>query len=269
MVALRTFGTTGIMTEIEMRLAPKLDYDQLAFSSPDWDKLLAWTDAATRNGAWRKRVASQFQWPIPSYFKPLKKSIREGEHVSFLMTDRTQTAEVVAAAEAAGIACTYNRPLSDPPKPPFLSDFTYNHTTLWAMKTDPSITYVQVGFTEQFRTQIADLMTRYPDEVMIHLEWGARDPSRVNGPEALPEAMAVGGIPLIRYTTPQRFKEIITDARLSGMYVGDTHTYHLTATTPEGTLARHALKHDVDPRGLLNPGKMHTFPINPFAEAAS
>jgi len=269
MVALRTFGTTGIMTEIEMRLAPKLDYDQLAFSSPDWDKLLAWTDAATRNGAWRKRVASQFQWPIPSYFKPLKKSIREGEHVSFLMTDRTQTAEVVAAAEAAGIACTYNRPLSDPPKPPFLSDFTYNHTTLWAMKTDPSITYVQVGFTEQFRTQIADLMTRYPDEVMIHLEWGARDPSRVNGPEALPEAMAVGGIPLIRYTTPQRFKEIITHARQIGMYVGDTHTYHLTATTPEGTLARHALKHDVDPRGLLNPGKMHTFPINPFAEAAS
>jgi len=267
MVALRTFGTTGIMTEIEMRLAPKLDYDQLAFSSPDWDKLLAWTDAATRNGAWRKRVASQFQWPIPSYFKPLKKSIREGEHVSFLMTDRTQTAEVVAAAEAAGLVCTYNRPLSDPPKPPFLSDFTYNHTTLWAMKTDPSITYVQVGFTEQFRTQIADLMTRYPDEVLIHLEWGARDPSRVNGPDALPEAMGVGGIPLIRYTTPQRFQEIIAHARQIGMHVGDTHTYHLTATTPEGTLARHALKHDVDPRGLLNPGKMHTFPINPFAEA--
>jgi FAD/FMN-containing dehydrogenase len=52
-----------------------------------------------------------------------------------------------------------------------------------------------------------------------------------------------------------------------GMHVGNTHTYHLTATTPEGTLARHALKHAVDPRGLMNPGKMHTFPLNPFATA--
>jgi FAD/FMN-containing dehydrogenase len=106
MVALRTFGTTGVMIEIEMRLAPKIDYDQLAFSSPDWDKLLAWTDDAMRNGTWRKRVATQFQWPIPSYFKPIKKYIRENEHVSFLMPDRAQTAEMVVSAEAAGLTVT-------------------------------------------------------------------------------------------------------------------------------------------------------------------
>ena len=266
--ALRTFGTTGIMIEIEMRLAPKLDYDQLAFSSPDWSKLLEWTDAAMRNGAWRKRVASQFQWPIPSYFKPLKKHIREGEHVSFLMPERSQTAEFIASAEAAGLTVTYNRPLSDPPKPPFLSDFTYNHTTLWAMKTDPAITYVQAGFTKEFRSQINDLMTRYPGEVLIHLEWGTSDPARTVGPDASPDVIGVGGIPLIRYTTPERFDEILTYARSIGVSVGNTHSYHLTATTPEGTAARIALKHEVDPRGLMNPGKMHTFPLNPFAAAS-
>ena len=228
MVALRTFGTTGVMIEIEMRLAPKIDYDQLAFSSPDWDKLLAWTDAAMRNGTWRKRVATQFQWPIPSYFKPIKKYIRDGEHVSFLMPDRAQTAEMVASAEAAGLTVTYNRELLDPPKPPYLSDFT---------------------------------------EVLIHLEWGARDPARAVGPNASPDAIGVGGIPLIRYTTAERFDEIVAHMRSMGMHVGNTHTYHLTATTPEGTLARHALKHAVDPRGLMNPGKMHTFPLNPFATA--
>jgi FAD/FMN-containing dehydrogenase len=268
MVALRTFGTTGIMIEIEMRLAPKLDYDQLAFSHPDWNHLLTWTDNAARNGAWRKRLTSQFQWPIPSFFKPLKKHIRDNEHVSFLMVDRSQTAEVIASAEAAGLTVTYNRPLSDPPKPPFLSDFTYNHTTLWAMKTDPAITYVQVSFTDDFRTQIAALMTRYPGELFIHLEWGARDPSRAVGPTASPEAIGVGGIPLIVYKTAERFDEIIAYARSIGIGVGNTHTYHLTVTTPEGTAARHALKHAVDPRGLLNPGKMHTFPVNPFAAPA-
>jgi len=268
MVALRTFGTTGIMIEIEMRLAPKLDYDQLAFSHPDWNHLFTWTDNAARHGVWRKRVASQFQWPIPSFFKPLKKHIRENEHVSFLMVDRAQTAEVISSAAAAGLVCTYQRPLSDPPKPPFLSDFTYNHTTLWAMKTDPAITYVQVSFTDDFRAQITALMTRYPGEVFIHLEWGARDPSRAVGPAATPEAIGVGGIPLIVYKTAERFDEIIAYARSIGIGVGNTHTYHLTATTPEGTVARHALKHAVDPKGLLNPGKMHTFPVNPFAAPA-
>jgi hypothetical protein len=184
------------------------------------------------------------------------------------MPERSETAAVVASAEAAGLVVTYNRPLSDPPKPPFLSDFTYNHTTLWAMKTDPAFTYVQAGFADNFRAQITDLMTRFPGEFLIHLEWGARDPDRAVGPNAVPEAIGVGGIPLIRYTTAERFDEIIAYARSINVYVGNTHTYHLTATTPEGTTARHALKHDVDPRGLMNPGKMHTFPLNPFAAAS-
>ena len=38
--ALHTYGTTGIMVEVEMRLAPKVDYEQLILSSPDWDRLL-------------------------------------------------------------------------------------------------------------------------------------------------------------------------------------------------------------------------------------
>ena len=79
--------------------------------------------------------------------------------------------------------------------------------------------------------------------------------------------ISVGGIPLIRYTTPERFDEILAHARSIGVSVGNTHSYHLTATTPEGTVARHALKHSVDPRGLLNPGKMSTFPVNPFTAA--
>ncbi len=267
MVALRTFGTTGVMVEIEMRLAPKLDYDQIAFSSPDWGALLEWMDAAARRGTWRKRVASQFQWPIPSFFTPIKKHLRDGEHVGFLLIERTQSAEVVAAAEAAGLVCVYNRPLSDPPKPPFLSDFTYNHTTLWAMKTDPTITYVQAGFTGEFRGQFAQIIERYPDEVFIHIEWAAADPSRVVGPDASPEAIGVGGIPLIRYTTPERFHEIIGFATLIGVGVGHTHTVHLGEGGAESVAARHALKYDVDPRGLMNPGKMKSFPLNPFAQA--
>jgi hypothetical protein len=113
--ALHTYGTTGIMVEIEMRLAPKVDYDQLILSSPDWDRLLDWTDAAARRMEWHKRLVTQFEWPMPSYFKPLAKSIRPGESISFLLIDRSQADEAVASAAAAGIDCTYRRPLAAVP----------------------------------------------------------------------------------------------------------------------------------------------------------
>ncbi len=265
MVALRTFGTTGVMIEIEMRLAPKIDYDQLAFSALDWETLLAWTDAAARRGAWRKRVVSQFQWPIPSFFKPLKKQLRENEHLSILMVDRAQTEEVVAAATAAGLACVYRRPLADPPRPPFLSDFTFNHTTLWAMKTEPTITYMQAGFGPDFRRQFAALLERFPGEILLHLEWQASDPDRAAGPLASPAAINVSAIPLVRYQSAERLHEIFAFGAEIGVNLRNTHTFHLGEGTPENTAARHALKRDVDPRGLLNPGKMSSFPLNPFA----
>ncbi len=59
------------------------------------------------------------------------------------------------SAAAAGIDCVYRRPLADPPKPPFLTDYTWNHTTLWAIKADPTITYLQSGFGPNFREQFA------------------------------------------------------------------------------------------------------------------
>src|SRR5580658_5380778 len=91
--ALHTYGTTGLMVEIEMRLAPKVDYEQLILSAPSWDRLLDWTDAAARRMEWRKRLVTQFEWPIPSYFKPLAKHLRPGEAISFLLIDRAQAPE--------------------------------------------------------------------------------------------------------------------------------------------------------------------------------
>ena len=88
--ALHTYGTTGLMVEVEMRLAPKVDYDQLILSSPSWDLLLDWTDGAARRIDWRKRLVTQFEWPMPSYFKPLAKHLRTGESISFLLIDRAQ-----------------------------------------------------------------------------------------------------------------------------------------------------------------------------------
>ena len=86
--ALHTYGTTGFMVEIEMRLGAKVDYEQLALSSPDWNAILTWSDTAARTLLWRKRLVTLFESPIPSFFKPLTKFLKAGEHTTFLLIDR-------------------------------------------------------------------------------------------------------------------------------------------------------------------------------------
>jgi FAD/FMN-containing dehydrogenase len=266
--ALHTYGTTGLMVEIEMRLAPKVDYDQLIFSTPDWDRLLDWTDAAARRGDWRKRLVTQFEWPTPSFFKPLKKYFRDGEHVSFLLLDRGQADEVVRFAEAAGLACVYRQPLADPPKPPFITDYTWNHTTLWAMNADPAYTYLQSGFGRNFREQFAELRRRFPGEILFHLEWTAGNAKMMRGNAVAQNSgsVVVGGIPLVYFKSEARLNEILRACDELGVFIANPHTFYLEEGGRHPNIAdKRAFKSEVDPRGLLNPGKMKTYEHNPFA----
>jgi FAD/FMN-containing dehydrogenase len=266
--ALHTYGTTGILVEVEMRLAPRIDYDQLILSSADWDRLLDWTDAAARRPDWRKRLVTQFEWPIPSYFKPLAKHLRAGESATFLLVDRAQGDAVVADASGAGIDCVYRRPLADPPRPPFITDYTWNHTTLWAIKADPSITYLQSGFGPNFREQFSELRRRFPGEILLHLEWTAGNAKMMRGNAAAknPDAIVTGGIPLVFFKSEERLNEILRCCDEIGVFIANPHTVYLEEGGRHPNIAdKRAFKSEVDPRALLNPGKMKTYPINPFA----
>jgi FAD/FMN-containing dehydrogenase len=266
--ALHTYGTTGFMVEVEMRLAPKIDYDQLILSSPDWDRLLTWTDAAARRTDWRKRLVTQFEWPIPSFFKPLAKHLRTGDAITFLLIDRAQAELAVADAAAAGVDCVYRQPLSDPPRPPFLTDYTWNHTTLWAIKADSAFTYLQSGFGANFREQFAELRRRFPGEILFHLEWTAGNAKMMRGNSVThdPDRVMVGGIPLVRFRSEERLNEILAACAEIGVFIANPHTVYLEEGGRHPNIAdKRAFKSESDPHALLNPGKMKTYPINPFA----
>lgn len=269
--ALHTYGTTGVMVEIEMRLAPKVAYDQVVVSSPLWDRLLDWTDALARNLSVPKRLVTQFEWPVPAYFKPMK-GLRAGEHATFLLIGTSKTADVVASARNAGFDVVLNTPLGDPPKPPYITDYTWNHTTLWALKTDPELTYLQCGFGPDFRDQFAAIKAKWGDEVLLHLEWTAGNPKVMaeEGGHVAGTNVGIGSIPLIRFSTEERLQEVIEHFRSIGVFIANPHTYKLEEGGRHPNIdAKRALKLETDPKGLLNPGKMSTYPHNPFAEAVA
>jgi len=267
-LALHTYGTTGVLVEIEMRLAPKLAYEQLIVASANWDQLLDWSDGVARRPEWRKRLITQFEAPIPRFFKPLAKKIPAGTSATFLLIERRSADDVVRSAEAAGLVCSFRAAWPDPPKPPFITDYTWNHTTLWAMKSDPAFTYLQTGFGPNFREQFAELRRRFPGEILFHLEWMASSLKLAPGHAGIPpvEAMGVGGIPLVHYRSEERLNEILRCCAEIGVYVANPHTFYLEegGTLPDIAQKRE-LKSRMDPHGLLNPGKMKTYGYNPFA----
>jgi len=261
MSSLHTYGTTGILVEAEIRLAPKVPYDQHIFIDSDWDHLLDWADSIASDPTIRKRLVTQFEWPIPSYFLPLRRFLPEGFHSVFLLVDREQSAEVKQSAENKGIRHTHTIQYREPLRPPYLTDYTWNHTTLWAIKKDSILTYSQLNLGENFRKKIRSLWNRFPEEIMMHLEWIKGIPKSQN----IDSGIFCGCMPLIRFRSEERLREISNYFREIDIFEANPHTFYLEdgAAHPDIAIKRQ-LKSETDPLGILNPGKMRTYQTNPF-----
>src|ERR1019366_1476078 len=84
-----------------------------------------------------------------------------------------------------------------------------------------------------------------------------------------PDEVVVGGIPLIFFKSEDRLGEIIRYCEEIGVYVANPHTVLLEDGGRHPNIAdKRAFKAEVDPAALLNPGKMKTYPVNPFAAQA-
>lgn len=259
--ALHTYGTTGILVEAEMRLGPKSDYQQVIAVGDTWQAVSEFCDALARDRSLTKRLVTGFEPQVPDYFTPIAEYLPQGCAAAFVLIEQGQAAVLRERIGAAGLQVTFDQPLADPPAPPYITDYTWNHTTLHALTVDPTITYLQVGFGDAWRAQIAQIKEKFGDEFLLHNEWVLSNPKMQVDAE-----ITVGGLPIIRYTTPERLQEMIDFCWEIGVFVANPHTDKLEEGGAHPDIeAKRALKADADPKGILNPGKMVTYPHNPFA----
>jgi hypothetical protein len=188
----------------------------------------------------------------------VKQIVREGQTLILLMIATDQLESLRRAVASASGQETFAGAYDGPRTQPLLSDYTWNHTTLWAMKANPSYTYLQCGFSAaECRRQFGLLRERYGDEILFHIEF------MKNGTgEVIP-----GAIPVVRFTTEERLNEMIDYCRSIGVFVANPHVNCLEdggRFRPDNIQLR--AKQRYDPRGLLNPGKMISFHKEPVAQ---
>jgi FAD/FMN-containing dehydrogenase len=169
---LHAWGTNGVLTRIWFALAPAVRWTQFTAAFDSYEQAFCFTESIAASSSWSKRLASVFEWPIPSFFTPVKQVVRQVKALALLMIAAEQAEALSAAAESAGGEVTFSGVYDGPRTQPLLSDYTWNHTTLWAMKANAAYTYLQCGLSPtECSRQFCLLRERFGDEILFHIEF--------------------------------------------------------------------------------------------------
>jgi FAD/FMN-containing dehydrogenase len=246
------YGTNGVITQVEVPLAPAYEWTDWILGFPTLGEAARFANAlGEQDGILTKNIAV-IEAPVAhDIFTRYQRFLPRDTHCVIIVVAthavdalkafvaRHRNAEIlfrldqIAEADAKGLPPAY--------------ELTWNHTTLRALRLDPSITYLQVLYP--FPDQVAlveTIQARFGEEVPAHLEF-----VRFDG------KVTCFGLPLVRFTSEERLDEIMHIHEAMGAPIFNPHRY----TLEEGGMKQtDALQLDfktlADPKGLLNPGKM-------------
>jgi FAD/FMN-containing dehydrogenase len=247
------YGTNGIITELEVALAPAQDWVQVGVTFPDFARLTRFCQALAEADGIVKRLITAIQAPTPGRMRALPFAVAPNASLGLMLIagGSMEPFHDLTAQHGGDMAylATPSEAVAKRVTP--IYEFTWNHTTLQMLKVDRTITYLQTRFPADGGLDLVHALAReLAGEVLMHLEF-----VRVNG------RLLCSGLPLVRYTTPERLNEIIAIFDAHGVFVANPHTYVLEdGGKKETDAAQAAFKGAADPFGLLNPGKMRGAP---------
>jgi FAD/FMN-containing dehydrogenase len=246
----RAYGTTGIITSLEMPLAPAWSWIEVVVAFADFfDAVQFGLDVALADGIVKKLI-TPMAWPIPSFFGGIRACCPEGRSLVMAMIAQPSLETFKALLGTRG-DITFEATFDEAPAQTPLYEYTWNHTTLHGLKISRDITYLQCLYPhDRLLASVKEMCDLFGDEVLPHLElirFGGR--------------VTASALPIVRYTTPERLDKIIALYESHGVMIANPHV----VTLEDGSRHKRAdadqlgFKHAVDPHGLLNPGKMRTF----------
>ncbi|MEG4055534.1 MULTISPECIES: FAD-binding oxidoreductase [unclassified Microcoleus] len=244
------YGTNGIITELEIPLAPAYAWAEIIVAFDDFMTSANFGQALGDADGIIKKLICVCAWPISAYFAAFRDAIPEGKHCALLMVAESCLEPLQDLVREYGGTICYQKNAQAASKGAAIAEFTWNHTTLHARSADQSLTYLQTLFPPDKGLKLIEkLYNYYGDEVMMHLEF-----LRMNG-RAIAAALQI-----VRYTTESRLNEIIRYHEEQGALIANPHTYILEDGGMKTiNVEQLQFKELVDPYGLLNPGKMRAW----------
>ncbi|CAN1563059.1 GlcD FAD/FMN-containing dehydrogenases [Rhabdaerophilaceae bacterium] len=246
------YGTNGIITECEVPLAPAYPWIDVIFGFADLRDATEFANALGEQDGLLLKELAVVAAPAPhDYFLRHRKFLPREQHIVVVMVADFALESMMAFArrwKASTLLMRSDQLSADEAKglPPGF-ELGWNHTTLRALRVDPTITYLQVLYPFPNQVALVDkIHAHFGDEVICHLEFVKFDGK-----------ITCFGLPLVKFTTEERLEEIMRIHEDMGAPIFNPHRYTLEEggmkQTDETQLA---FKREADPQGLLNPGKM-------------
>ena len=244
------YGTNGIITEIEIPLAPAYEWIGMFLAFDDFMDCAEFAiDLANEDGILIK-LATPFEAPIAhDYFPRVKPYVSKDTNIIGLMVAPHSLDGFMTFTESRPLArIIYRSDDNDWPRDPGpVFEYGWNHTTLRALRVDSTITYLQVryGYPRHLEL-VSKVREEFGGEVLQHLEV-----LKENG-----KAM-FAGLPIVKFTTEERLDEIVRIHEEMGCMIFNPHRYTLEEGGRQTVDQRQLdFKREADPKGLLNPGKL-------------
>lgn len=243
------YGTNGIITEVELALAPAHQWIERLDVFDDFADALNYANACVRSPGLVKRQVALLATPIADYFSHLNDRYRAGQHaVISLIAEESEGLCASLLTRHRGSNAIRQASEEARTRNSSLMEYCWNHTTLHALKVDNTLTYLQTAFDPlRYPQQILQMEQHFAGEVMSHIEF-LRD---IEG------NLTASGLQLVRYTTPERLNAIMQIFRDNDVKINNPHVLQVE-DGKQGVIRPDvvAVKQSLDPAGLLNPGKL-------------
>lgn len=245
-----SYGVTGVITEVELALAPAYDWIDAVVVFDSFDVAAAFGQAFAEEPGIVKKECGVMAAPIAHrYLKPISALVAEQESCALVMVADQSWEAFEAFVVAQGGRLAYRKTRAEVREGQLvpLYELCWNHTTLWALKRDKGLTYLQTLFPAGANLEkVKAMAAHFGNEVMMHLEFSRSG-----------KAFTCSALQLVRFTTEERLDEIMAFHEANGCRQFNPHV----CTLEEGGMkqvnqTQLAFKRQADPKGLLNPGKM-------------
>ena len=244
-------GLTAIIIDATFALAPAQPWEQHAAVFADLEDALRFAESLARDDGLLKREVCVLEAGLAALFKPLARAgvTQTGMH-SVLLELVVDHADLDARVAQHNGRLAWHSPHAKyhATGALMLSDYSWNHTTLWARKADPRWTYLQDQMSSEpgkFLEQLRARKARYGSMLLEHIEF-----TRFRG-TLLPQGMT-----LVRYESREQLWELMAYCESIGMWVANPHTHRLDEDVRWNGQPILDAKKQWDPHGLLNPGHL-------------
>jgi FAD/FMN-containing dehydrogenase len=242
---LHAYGTTGVLQDVTVPLTPRKRWEQGVISFPSLAACHEFCLALLTDPALDKRLITSVDPGVVQYFSRARLRFDRERTAALLLYREDQRDAVQALAARHG-----GRPdaVLAPDSKTRITDFTWNHTTLWAKKADRRhLTYLQCRFdVERFPRQIAAIRAEYGDDFAFHGEYA------LSG-----GAPFLASLPIVAYRGRDHLDRMVAFLESMDVFVANPHRYLLEeGSSVENVDELVETKRRNDPAGLLNPGKL-------------